>query len=271
MKKKILIGLLLMIGLSFGTGSAENWVYFANDDDGNWFIDTDATKGDGLRFIITTACVPDSPTATKWYRREISIVPSLQEYKYLLSEEHQIGVKEYTYWDSWSSYNNYNSLNILSKAEPHLTGPRREGFQSLEDLIKPAILASLPKGETFPGNWVKLNNNNNFSYNTESIVDKGNGIYQIDVAWIRDDEKELRIRRKLINRTLDQIAETRVEYLSVGKFREPLYYYREKKTDFVTPRPGSMDEQILKIVKAGVDITQKGKPELIETQFDRFE
>ena len=138
-------------------------------------------------------------------------------------------------------------------------------------MIKPAILASLPKGETFPGNWVKLNNNNNFSYNTESIVDKGNGIYQIDVAWIRDDEKEIRIRRKLINRTLDQIAETRVDYLSVGKFREPLYYYREKKIDFVTPRPGSMDEQILKIVKAGVDITQKGKPELIETQFDRFE
>ena len=149
--RKIVLGLILVFALSFGTGFAENWVYFANDEDGNWFIDTDATKGDGLRFIITTACVSDSPTATKWYRREISIVPSLQEYKHLLSEEHRIGVKEYTYWDSWSSYNNYNSLNILSKAEPHLTGPRREGFQSLEELIKPVISAPLPKGRLFRG------------------------------------------------------------------------------------------------------------------------
>ena len=35
--RKIVLGLILVFALSFGTGFAENWVYFANDEDGNWW------------------------------------------------------------------------------------------------------------------------------------------------------------------------------------------------------------------------------------------
>ena len=264
--RKIFVGFVLALMLSFGTASAENWVYFSDSDNGDWYADLDSVRGDGVRFTVAIALMSNSADTRYWYKREVSIIPSVGQFKYLSYKKHTIGITHYDEWYGDDYFSNYTSGHIMYSLGDLITGSRKEkGFSSLEPLINPVKRIAYNNQNTYPGNWLAMESKNFWFYDANSIVDKGNGKYEIMSVYLGDDTKILWVNYNIVDINQNLINNYRTDYLNT---RERTHYLRERGNEFVSNKSDSINQQLVNIVKTGSYKGQKGYSTLLEPQND---
>lgn len=264
--KKILVGFVLALVLSFGTASAENWVYFSYSDNGDWYADLDSVRGDGVRFTVAIALMSNSADTLYWYKREVSIIPSMGQFKYLSYKKHTIGSTRYEEWYGDDYFSNYTSSHIMYSLGDLITGTRKnKGLSSLEPLITPVKRIPFDNQQTYPGNWIRMDEKKLWFYDANSVVDKGNGKYEIMSVYFAEDAKQLWVNYNIVDLNQNTINNYRTDYINT---KERSHYIRERGNDFITSKADSYNQQLINNVKNGSYKEKKGYPKLLEPQSD---